>query len=311
VTDEAKNLPRHELDAGYVPFVDFAEWSTKHTTSYDEWDAEKAELAQEAATSSVSLSAALEVTRRAAAIETGAIEGLYSIDSGFTVTVAVQSGMWQTAFAQAQENTRAHIDAQLAAYDYLIDLATGAKPLSEAWIRELHEVMCAAQLTYVVNTAVGEQEQTLKKGQYKEHPNHVVLADGSTHSYAPVLDTPPEMERLIAELRTERFSSAHPVAQAAYAHHAFVSIHPFADGNGRVARAIASVFLYRGASIPFYVLLEHKRAYLEALRIADASDFAAFERFVLDRSLEAFRLVRSSLRAPPCQSGVRRFPSRN
>lgn len=30
------------------------------------------------------------------------------------------------------------------------------------------------------------------------------------------------------------FVKAHPVLQAAWAHFAFVAVHPFADGNGRV-----------------------------------------------------------------------------
>jgi len=86
-------------------------------------------------------------------------------------------------------------------------------------------------------TTVGPQEQALPKGQYKIMPNHVRTRKGADHSYAPVDVTPAEMARLVAELRSDAFLTAHPVLQAAYAHYGLVAIHPFADGNGRVARA--------------------------------------------------------------------------
>jgi Fic family protein len=54
------------------------------------------------------------------------------------------------------------------------------------------------------------------------------------------------MARLVAELGSERFIKAHPIAQASYTHYCLAAIHPFADGNGRVARAVASTYLYRG-----------------------------------------------------------------
>jgi len=86
-------------------------------------------------------------------------------------------------------------------------------------------------------TTVGPQEQALPKRQYKIMPNHVRTRKGADHSYAPVDVTPAEMARLVAELRSDAFLTAHPVLQAAYAHYGLVAIHPFADGNGRVARA--------------------------------------------------------------------------
>jgi Fic family protein len=77
--------------------------------------------------------------------------------------------------------------------------------------------------------------------------------------------TPSEMQRLVSEMRSDSFSSAHPVVQASYVHYGLVVIHPFADGNGRVARALASAFTYRAMSMPIVILSEHKTSYLDAL----------------------------------------------
>lgn len=115
------------------------------------------------------------------------------------------------------------------------------------------------------------------------------------------------MFRLVIELRTENFLTAHPVLQSAYAHYAVVAIHPFADGNGRVARALASVFTYRALSIPFLVLAGHKGAYLDALGTADQGNFQPFVDFTLDRGLDAMQLVEESIRAaaaPPTDESL-------
>src|SRR5439155_26847782 len=139
---------------------------------------------------------------------------------------------------------------------------------------------------YRVMTAVGPQEQVLPKGQYKLLPNHVRARDGSDHSYAPVDVTPAEMSRFVSELRSEAFLAAHPLVQAAYAHYCFVVIHPFADGNGRVARALASAFTYRAVSMPIVILSEQRDAYLKSLERADIGDYQAFIDFMLARALD-------------------------
>jgi Fic family protein len=66
----------------------------------------------------------------------------------------------------------------------------------------------------------------------------------------------PQAERLDAEMRTflswfETSAGIDPVLQAAQAHLWFVSIHPFEDGNGRIARAITDLALARSENSPY------------------------------------------------------------
>jgi Fic family protein len=229
-------------------------------------------------------------------VDTGAIEGLYETDRGFTFTVAMQAAHWQAAAAEKGPEVLALFESHLDAYDYVLDLATQQVPIAEAWIRKLHAEVCRAQETYMAWTGISWQEQALPKGEYKHLPNHVQLADGTIHSYAPVDMTPTEMYRLCQELRSDEFLAAHPVLQASYAHYAFVVIHPFADGNGRVARALASVFTYRSQSVPLLILVDSRREYLSSLRSADNGDYQEFVYFVLERMLDAISLVNESLR---------------
>ncbi|WP_142927511.1 Fic family protein, partial [Mycobacterium marinum] len=152
----------------------------------------------------------------------------------------------------------------------------------------------------------GPQDRPLPKGIYKTMPNSPTLLDGREHAYAPVIDTPPEMNRLVNELRAEAFLSAHPVLQAAYAHYAYVCIHPFPDGNGRVARALSSVFLYRSPGIPLIVFADQRNEYYDALESTDNGDPVPFLRFMMTRTVDAIGIVKSMLQrnSPPIDSTV-------
>jgi Fic family protein len=105
------------------------------------------------------------------------------------------------------------------------------------------------------------------------------------------------MYRFVRELERPDFNAAHPVVQAAFAHYAFVWIHPFADGTGRVARALASVYTCRSHSMPLMILAENRPDYLQALAAADAGDLQAFVDFVFDRVVEGILLAKVSLTA--------------
>src|SRR4029077_10972801 len=95
----------------------------------------------------------------------------------------------------------------------------------------------------------------------------------------------------VEQLRSPQFSTAHPVVRAAYAHYGLAAIHPFADGNGRVARALASAYLYATSSIPLVVYLDQREEYLQALEAADAGSFSAFVNFIFERAIATLQLV--------------------
>ena len=119
---------------------------------------------------------------------------------------------------------------------------------------------------------------------------------GEVHHYAPPDMVAPEMARLVASLSSDEYIAAHPVSQAAYLHYALAAIHPFADGNGRAARAIASVPLYRAARVPLLVFRDERDEYLDALEQADRRELRLFSRFVSDRVIDAIALVSETTR---------------
>jgi Fic family protein len=290
----------------YRPFPSFVEWEIGglDTSDFQRYSATLA--ATKESVEPATLQAAMTTAQRYAAVDTNAIEGLYEVDRGFTRTIATQAAAWESVMDARGPHVRPAFDDALNAYDYVLDAATRSVELTEKWIKDLHAIICASQESYRVYTEQGPQDRPLPKGTYKTMPNSPTLLDGREHAYAPVIDTTPEMNRLVNELRSEAFLSAHPVLQASYAHYAYVCIHPFADGNGRVARALSSVFLYRSPGVPLIVFADQRNEYYDALESADSGDPFPFLRFMMTRTVDAIGIIKSMLQrsSPPIDSTV-------
>ena len=83
-------------------------------------------------------------------------------------------------------------------------------------------------------------------GVYKTKPNEIIDQTTGVRVYLPPSpnDTPGLMSDLSAWLNQRRLVF-HPVITAGIAHLELVAIHPFDNGNGRTARALADLILYR------------------------------------------------------------------
>jgi Fic family protein len=66
----------------------------------------------------------------------------------------------------------------------------------------------------------------------------------------------------------------------AYFHHRFVAIHPFVDGNGRVARLLGNLYLIQNGYPPIVLDQKNRQQYYQALREADNGDLSAFTLFI-------------------------------
>ena len=97
-------------------------------------------------------------------------------------------------------------------------------------------------------------------------------------------------------------SRFHPIAVAAWLHHRFTQIHPFEDGNGRVARALLTWHLARYQYLPVVISRDDKADYLETLEKADAGNLKPFIRFLvgLERQIivEALREDTTEIASP-------------
>jgi len=83
----------------------------------------------------------------------------------------------------------------------------------------------------------------------------------------------------------------HPVETVAFLHHGFVEIHPFTDGNGRVARLLANLYLIANGYPPVVIRTEDRGKYYKCLRSGDAGDLMPFAGFIaksVDESLTLY-----------------------
>jgi hypothetical protein len=92
------------------------------------------------------------------------------------------------------------------------------------------------------------------------------------HEFCPPEHVASEMDELIRMHDEHKSKSVPPEVEAAWLHHRFTQIHPFQDGNGRVARAIASLVFIKSGWFPLIVKNDGKARYIESLEKADAED---------------------------------------
>lgn len=82
-------------------------------------------------------------------------------------------------------------------------------------------------------------------GRYKTKPNAVFNQGRIVYKPPPPEAAPFLTQALLKWLNSREAGKEHPVVVAAIGHHRLVSIHPFMDGNGRIARSLETWVLFR------------------------------------------------------------------
>lgn len=144
-------------------------------------------------------------------------------------------------------------------------------PLTQNFIRTLHKTLLRDDYTVYRNLLGGVQtNDIIHAGQYKTRPNSVITRYGDRFEYASPEETPGLMADLVDWYNTaEQEGKLSPVELAALFHYRYIRIHPFEDGNGRIARLMVNYILTRH-NYPMIVVRSRKKSdYLEALHQAD------------------------------------------
>lgn len=230
-------------------------------------------------------------TLRKHAVETGILERLYQIDWGVTQTLAAE-GLTREAAARAggevSPGVLAMLEAQLEGLDMATEYVREDRPLTSSFIKQLHAMITRAQPDYEATDQFGRVVRTeLNHGSFKTWPNNVKLADGVLLEFAPPMQVDGEIERLVEWYGN--MDRVHPVVSAAWLHHRFVQIHPFQDGNGRVARVLTFLSLERRQYPPLVVDRDRRDRYLDALDQANGGDLAPLGRLFAKLAMRSIR----------------------
>lgn len=225
------------------------------------------------------------------AIETGIIERLYEWERGVT-EVLIEHGVSASLIAHGSgldrheaEHARRLIDDHLEIVDWMFELIKGERPLSQHEIRSIHQAFTRHQDTTHAVTPAGQRVQIpLASGSYKTRPNNPSRpGEGVIHEYCPPELVEDEMTRLL-EWHAQH-ETVPPEIAAAWIHHRFAQIHPFQDGNGRVARTLATIVFLRAGLFPL-VVRKQDHQYIELLERADQGDLGPLVAFFAERQKE-------------------------
>jgi Fic family protein len=227
------------------------------------------------------------------AIETGILEKLYTLDEGVS-RLLVERGFLSSLIAHGATDKDpdyviALIRDQYDAVEWLFDFVDDERQLSTAFIKELHQLLTRHQVTTTVEDQFGTQFDTdLLKGEWRSQPTRIARVDGGSYQCCPSEQLSVEMDRLIALHHEHRELGVPPEIEAAWLHHRFTQIHPFQDGNGRVARALATLAFLREQYFPLVVRRSDRVEYLQALYAADRGDLAGLVTLFAKLEKKAF-----------------------
>ena len=181
-------------------------------------------------------------------------------------------------FMRDHLDIQGHDDAVKAVED-----AVGSEhALTEVFIRNLHRILLKEPYDADAMTPDGKAtKRRVAIGDYKTVPNNVKTSTGETYYFTPPEQVKPAMSDLIDWYRKQEAANEHPVIIAATFHYRVVRIHPFDDGNGRMARLLMNLILIKHGYTVAIIPVSQRSRYIEELeRIDKTEDLAEFIDYV-------------------------------
>lgn len=132
----------------------------------------------------------------------------------------------------------------IKAYSFVLKAVKENKVLTEEFLKDLHQIIL----------------QDIMNGGYYRQVNIQLL--GSTHQPPDHLKVYDRMKKFMVNL--DEFEGT-PIELACYAHLSISKIHPFVDGNGRLARLILNFVLMKHDYLPISINRQHQKQYFKAL----------------------------------------------
>jgi Fic family protein len=181
---------------------------------------------------------------------------------GNTLTLSETKLVLDEGITIGGKTLREHLEATNNAqgYDLIVRLAHEQIPINHITVQQIHEMVTRGILE--------------SAGCYRTRNVRITGAACSPPDWLQIVH---EMDNLIGEVAKK---GCPVIEMAAYLHHRFVAIHPFVDGNGRVARLLSNLYLMRNGYPPIVLDQKNRQQYYRALREADNGDLNSLTIFI-------------------------------
>ncbi|RPJ78275.1 MAG: Fic family protein [Alphaproteobacteria bacterium] len=181
---------------------------------------------------------------------------------GNTLTLQETKLVLEEGLTIGGKSLREHLEASnnAKAFDRMEELAKKKRAIDHVTIQEIHEIVTRGILE--------------DAGRYRTRNVRIAGAAKTPPDWSKIVKLMNDLIEKIAE------SKAHPIETASFLHHRFVEIHPFSDGNGRVARLLTNLYLIARDYPPVVLKKEDRGKYYKSLRAADAGNPGPFANFI-------------------------------
>lgn len=168
-----------------------------------------------------------------------------------------------------------HLEAinHIRGIEYLKSILDKKIEISEEVIKELHKIILST---------IDDEEA----GNYRRVNIRIV---GAHHIPPQSIKVPRLMEDFL-EWYYQNHRKISISEMAAELHYRLVMIHPFIDGNGRVARLVMNLYLMRNGYPPAVILKVDRKRYYRVLNEANLGRKEGFENFI-GRSIERSLII--------------------
>lgn len=195
---------------------------------------------------------------------------------GNTLTLQETKLVIEEGITIGGKTLKEHLEAtgNANAFDKLENLSKNRDPIDHVMIQEIHEIATFGWLT--------------DAGRYRTQNVRVVGRKKSPPDFSKVPRLMDELLKRVTEM------DENPTAAASFLHHGLVDVHPFSDGNGRVARLIMNLHLMKHGYPPTVLKKEDRHRYYDHLAKADGGNLNPFVNFIakgVDESLALFLAI--------------------
>ncbi|MCB9267834.1 MAG: Fic family protein [Lewinellaceae bacterium] len=165
--------------------------------------------------------------------------------------------------------------------------------ITESLIKDFHKLILVEPF---------DSEAEINPGEYKTLPNYLYSPQGERIDFEP----PEEVPRLLNELinwtnnhlypeglgrHSRKKYNLHPILVACIFHLRFIRIHPFGDGNGRLARILMNLVLMVKGYMPAIIRQESRQVYFNALNQSSEEDISTLASFVLESVIRSMDIA--------------------